>query len=350
MMKFFLDLHIVLIVLVVSLLSYIGLFPIDKQGFYCNDETIRYDYRGDTIRMWVLLAVTIAVPVLVIMFVEYWRHCVTAEDNYLLPTVSTIDPKTSSSDNKRSLVDRAAWMASYFRCCAGVYGTYFYGMVCLFALVEFLKIAVGELRPHFLDTCKPDFSRINCSNKYITEYTCMGEAPVYRLMDAYKSFPSGHAAGSVFMSLFLCFYVHKQVFPHPTYLSSSMLQAGFIFWAIYCSMSRIVDRRHHWWDVIAGFLIGIVIACYSALTWLRTSPPICRLSSPSPSDTLLKRARQARRMTTSLPDYGSCDNAGVKFVIGQLNSASPDSSITIAQQQPPVRFDGLRTVSNNLNN
>lgn len=30
------------------------------------------------------------------------------------------------------------------------------------------------MRPHFLDVCKPDFSTINCSLGYITDYQCQG--------------------------------------------------------------------------------------------------------------------------------------------------------------------------------
>ena len=31
----------------------------------------------------------------------------------------------------------------------------------------------------------------------------------------------------------------------------------FLAFALICSISRYTDKRHHWWDVLAGILIGI---------------------------------------------------------------------------------------------
>lgn len=34
-------------------------------------------------------------------------------------------------------------------------------------------------------------------------------------------------------------------------------------WALVCSLTRITDKRHHWWDVAAGMLLGSLTALYS---------------------------------------------------------------------------------------
>lgn len=34
----------------------------------------------------------------------------------------------------------------------------------------------------------------------------------------------------------------------------------FICFALICSISRIIDKRHHWWDVMAGMIIGGLMA------------------------------------------------------------------------------------------
>ena len=41
---------------------------------------------------------------------------------------------------------------------------------------------------------------------------------------------------------------------------------GFISFALLCSISRIIDKRHHWWDVLAGMLIGMFFA-YITVIW-----------------------------------------------------------------------------------
>lgn len=38
------------------------------------------------------------------------------------------------------------------------------------------------------------------------------------------------------------------------------IQAIFLLYACLCSVSRITDHRHHWWDVLAGANIGIIFA------------------------------------------------------------------------------------------
>ena len=36
------------------------------------------------------------------------------------------------------------------------------------------KKMLGRLRPHFMNVCKPDMSKVNCSDGYITNYVCTG--------------------------------------------------------------------------------------------------------------------------------------------------------------------------------
>lgn len=38
------------------------------------------------------------------------------------------------------------------------------------------------------------------------------------------------------------------------------IQCIFLLYACLCSVSRITDNRHHWWDVLAGAKIGILFA------------------------------------------------------------------------------------------
>lgn len=35
-----------------------------------------------------------------------------------------------------------------------------------------------------------------------------------------------------------------------------------LLWGVICSLSRITDRRHHWHDVLAGSIFGIIFALY----------------------------------------------------------------------------------------
>lgn len=48
-----------------------------------------------------------------------------------------------------------------------------------------------------------------------------------------------------------------------TLLLVPWLQGMCLLWALVCSLTRITDHRHHWWDVLAGSLVGVVSAVYT---------------------------------------------------------------------------------------
>jgi membrane-associated phospholipid phosphatase len=75
-----------------------------------------------------------------------------------------------------------------------------------------------------------------------------------QLLDGYKSFISGHAS-LVFSMLSIIIYII-----HPT--KNNILLIIFIIslmYALYCCNSRLIDNKHHHYDVIAGILNGIII-------------------------------------------------------------------------------------------
>lgn len=53
-------------------------------------------------------------------------------------------------------------------------GVFIFGCAISQSFTDIAKVSVGRMRPHFLDVCKPDFSTINCSLGYITDYHCQG--------------------------------------------------------------------------------------------------------------------------------------------------------------------------------
>lgn len=49
------------------------------------------------------------------------------------------------------------------------------------------------------------------------------------------------------------------------------LQSFLLLWAIFCSVSRITDHRHHWWDVLTGGLFGALVA-WLTVNYLKYPP------------------------------------------------------------------------------
>ena len=59
---------------------------------------------------------------------------------------------------------------------------------------------------------------------------------------------------------FTVLYVESRIhFPHSKFLKF-FLQLVVAQLGILCSLSRVSDYKHHWSDVLAGLLLGIVIA------------------------------------------------------------------------------------------
>lgn len=54
-------------------------------------------------------------------------------------------------------------------------GVFLFGCAISQSVTDIAKVSVGRMRPHFIDVCRPDFSKINCSKGYITDYVCMGD-------------------------------------------------------------------------------------------------------------------------------------------------------------------------------
>ena len=71
---------------------------------------------------------------------------------------------------------------------------------------------------------------------------------------------------SFFSFCFLQMYVQRRIGTKYSNLWKHLLQMAFICFALICSISRIIDKRHHWWDVMTGMIIGILFG-YATVVW-----------------------------------------------------------------------------------
>ncbi|KAK3521712.1 hypothetical protein QTP70_015816, partial [Hemibagrus guttatus] len=123
-----------------------------KRGFFCNDDSIKYPLKDDTISYQLLGGVMIPVTLLTMIIGE----CVSV---YL----KRIKSKSSFSN-------------SYVACLYKAIGTFLFGAAMSQSLTDIGKYSIGRLRPHFLDVCKPDWNSINCSSgAYIEKFSCSGD-------------------------------------------------------------------------------------------------------------------------------------------------------------------------------
>ncbi|KAK3862686.1 hypothetical protein Pcinc_031477 [Petrolisthes cinctipes] len=118
-----------------------------------------------------------------------------------------------------------------------------------------------------MNICQPDWSQINCTipYRYIDSITCTNTNS-HLVREARLSFPSGHASFSAFTMVYFVIYLEVRYKFKTPRLVLPFLQFLCLMLAIYTSFSRIADYKHHWSDVLSGFLLGTTVATLTALS------------------------------------------------------------------------------------
>ncbi|EQL31680.1 hypothetical protein, variant [Blastomyces dermatitidis ATCC 26199] len=131
-----------------------------------------------------------------------------------------------------------------------------------FVITAALKNAVGKPRPDIIDRCRPKGVDKLGPYDLVTYDMCDSQLSHDILKDGYRSFPSGHSsssfAGLFYLSLYLAGKFH---------LMDSRGEVWKTFLALFPTLgagliaaTRIMDARHHPFDVLFGSFLGIVCA------------------------------------------------------------------------------------------
>lgn len=132
---------------------------------------------------------------------------------------------------------------------------------------DVVKALVGRPRPDFLARCQPPGFDPNFPNFELLPQIPVCHAKGAVLWEARRSMPSGHSSSSFCFSTFMALFLFHQVFVGRARRLTGLriaLAAFAMAPAVYISLSRIIDFRHHWEDVLVGSLIGtgFSIMCY----------------------------------------------------------------------------------------
>ncbi|XP_030593192.1 phospholipid phosphatase 1-like isoform X1 [Archocentrus centrarchus] len=205
-----------------------------KRGFFCNDESIRYPLKEDTISYQLLGGVMIPFTLIVIVCGE----CLSV---YL------------------SRITNQSMGTKYVSCVYKAVGSYVFGAAASQSLTDIAKYSIGRLRPNFLAVCNPLWDRINCkTGGYIENFTCTGDK--FLVDEARLSFYSGHSSFSMYCMMFLVLYIQARLRSEWARLLRPTIQFFLIATAVYVGLSRVSDYKHHWSDVLTGLLQGGLVA------------------------------------------------------------------------------------------
>ncbi|KAL5966092.1 putative phosphatidate phosphatase [Taenia solium] len=235
-LRVLLDLIAVIPFVVVSVVLYY-LEPF-KRGYFPNDDSLKYPYHSSTVRSIYLFTVAPLTTILIIIATELIRA------------------RSYGFETRYKHIPLIALNLYKFLYLLG----FGYAVVSMF--VHIGKVVLGRLRPHFYDVCGPAVVA-ETPYGYISEFTCTkGDAALIK--DMRLSFPSGHAAYSMFPAIFLAVYLHYRM---PDIGMGSALQAfvqsAAVTAAFYVGMTRISDYKHHWTDVLGGMIIGALVGIFT---------------------------------------------------------------------------------------
>ncbi|KAB7495057.1 hypothetical protein Anas_10081 [Armadillidium nasatum] len=135
------------------------------------------------------------------------------------------------------------WFWSYYR----FLRAFLFGFAISLLVVEIFKFTLGALRPHFLDVCNAEVDCNGGNDSYITDDVCNPESDEDDAM----------------------FYLQYRLLIQRYTLVRPFLQYICLVLAILVSLSRISDHHHHWPDVLAGFLNGLIFAILCAFVLLK---------------------------------------------------------------------------------
>ncbi|KAF8275089.1 phosphatidic acid phosphatase type 2/haloperoxidase [Lactarius quietus] len=131
-------------------------------------------------------------------------------------------------------------------------------------VTQVVKVTVGRTRPDILDRCRPDSGTTDPPFGLSSVAICH-QSDQSLLNDGFMSFPSGHSslsfAGLAFLSLYVAGKLH--LFDSRGHMLKAWLSVIPLFGAALVAISRTMDYRHHWEDVVAGSFLGILTAYFS---------------------------------------------------------------------------------------
>ncbi|KAG0143119.1 hypothetical protein CROQUDRAFT_49284 [Cronartium quercuum f. sp. fusiforme G11] len=176
----------------------------------------------------------------------------------------------------------------------------FLSLALTLAVTGSVKNTVGRPRPDFIFRCQPATGSANAAIGLSNSSICTTDHESRLLVDGFRSFPSGHSStawcGLGYLSLYLAGKVH--LFDRRGHTLKAWLVLIPLVGAALIAISRTMDYRHHWQDVLIGSLIGVVMAYLSYRLYY---PSLSSAESHKPHSPRIQDGQKHSRTTSELP-------------------------------------------------
>ncbi|KAJ2917230.1 hypothetical protein MD484_g3178, partial [Candolleomyces efflorescens] len=138
------------------------------------------------------------------------------------------------------------------------------GLALTGSVTQFVKITVGRPRPDIIDRCQPPAGSADPPFG-LTDWTICTQTDIKIIRDGFRSFPSGHSsmsfAGLGFLSFYLAGKLH--LFDKRGHAGKAWLSLFPFCGAALVAISRSMDYRHHWHDILVGSILGVILSFFA---------------------------------------------------------------------------------------
>ncbi|KAA0704681.1 Phospholipid phosphatase-related protein type 5 [Triplophysa tibetana] len=276
--------------------EYTDTFNVHVQGFFCYETAYTKPYLGpedaSAIPPALLYALVAGVPTVVIT--------VTETALFLIQYTS----KDLETREKTIVTGDCCYLNPLVRTTFRFLGVYLFGLFTTDIFVNAGQVVTGNLAPHFLTVCKPNYTALGCQQalRYIShQEACNGNKD--DILRARKTFPSKEAALSVYAAVYLAMYITFTVKAKGTRLAKPVMSLGLMCLAFLTGINRVAEYRNHWSDVIAGFIIGVAIAIFLVVCVVHNFKGRPLLSEDPPQDHVSNPMVSSPRVESPMEKY-----------------------------------------------
>ncbi|KAF2022065.1 PAP2-domain-containing protein [Aaosphaeria arxii CBS 175.79] len=343
--------YVIIVVLIVAFYI-VDKIPPFYQPFSLDNYTLWYPYADpERIPVFQLCLICVAAPAAIIAF-----YTLVIDGLFSHQT-----PMPAGAHGLRKLSGRYRLKDRLWELNCGILGL---GVAvgAAFTITGALKNAIGKPRPDLIHRCNLNMDMVKAiADRTLATVKFCQEEDKAKLNDGFKSFPSGHSstafAGLFYLSLYLAAKLH--VLDSKGEVWKAFIVLVPTLGACLVAGSRIMDARHHPFDVLFGSAMGILVAwgsyrqyfppvsetwrkgrAYPIRAWGRQ--PIAPEQLTTRIDEDVEPLRPLRREPTDVEDRAAASGFSAQATAG-AGSTSPGVNVfreQISQSQRRRQDDG----------
>ncbi|KAK8195341.1 phosphatidic acid phosphatase type 2/haloperoxidase [Phyllosticta capitalensis] len=244
-----------------------GFYALDSvepyhQHFSLRNYTLQYPYAvHERVPVFDLVIIAVVAPAIVI-----------AIYTLLIDGLFSNQPAATTSSKRRKLSGKYRMKDRLWELNCGVLGLLL-SVGAAFTVTGTLKNAVGKPRPDLIDRCQPKLGSQDPPVYGLSNHSICTQTDNAILKDGFRSFPSGHSStafgGLFYLTIYLAGKMHVMDSKGEVWKTFVILVPAL--GAALIAASRIMDARHHPFDVITGSMLGVLTAW---IAYRQYFPPI----------------------------------------------------------------------------